>query len=254
MRIDWWTLGLQTVNVLVLVWLLARFLFRPVAAAIAERQAAARRVLSEAEAARTQAQAAESEAKRRLAGIAGDAERLRHEAAVAAEAVGKVEHEQAAADVARLREAAAAAIARERDTAWRELETKAGDLAVAIAQRLLGRLSPETVTTAQLAALEQRLAALPETERGLLGGESELDVISANALGERERDLMRAALTRLAGREIAVRFRADPALLAGVEIVGAQLRIRENWRADLDRIARDLRAEANDVDRARRVA
>lgn len=42
MTIDWWTLGLQTVNVLVLVWILARFLFRPVARIIADRQAAAR--------------------------------------------------------------------------------------------------------------------------------------------------------------------------------------------------------------------
>ena len=30
MHIDWWTLALQTVNVLVLIWLLARFFFRPV--------------------------------------------------------------------------------------------------------------------------------------------------------------------------------------------------------------------------------
>ena len=35
MQIDWWTLGLQAVNALVLVWLLAHFLFRPVVDAIA---------------------------------------------------------------------------------------------------------------------------------------------------------------------------------------------------------------------------
>ncbi len=42
MRIDWSTLALQTINALVLIWLLARFLFRPVAGIIAERQKAAR--------------------------------------------------------------------------------------------------------------------------------------------------------------------------------------------------------------------
>ena len=41
MRIDWWTLGLQTFNVLVLVLILSRFLFRPVAAIIEERRVAA---------------------------------------------------------------------------------------------------------------------------------------------------------------------------------------------------------------------
>jgi F-type H+-transporting ATPase subunit b len=41
MKIDWWTLGLQTINILVLVWILSRFLFRPVSDMIAARQAAA---------------------------------------------------------------------------------------------------------------------------------------------------------------------------------------------------------------------
>ena len=41
MRIDWWTLALQTVNVLILIWILSRFLFRPIMAIIEERRAAA---------------------------------------------------------------------------------------------------------------------------------------------------------------------------------------------------------------------
>src|SRR3974390_2877415 len=41
MRIDLWTLGLQTVNVLILVWILSRFLFRPVMKVIDDRRAAA---------------------------------------------------------------------------------------------------------------------------------------------------------------------------------------------------------------------
>ena len=52
MRIDWWTLGLQTFNVLVLVLILSRFLFRPVAAIIEERRAAAAKLLADAEAAK----------------------------------------------------------------------------------------------------------------------------------------------------------------------------------------------------------
>jgi F-type H+-transporting ATPase subunit b len=56
MHIDWSTLGLQTVNALVLIWLLAHFLFRPVADAIAGRQKAAVQLLDEAKAAKAAAQ------------------------------------------------------------------------------------------------------------------------------------------------------------------------------------------------------
>ncbi len=38
MTIDWWTLALQAANVLILVWLLARFFWKPVAGMIAERR------------------------------------------------------------------------------------------------------------------------------------------------------------------------------------------------------------------------
>ena len=34
MTIDWWTLGLQTVNIVILVWLLQRFFWRPIAGMI----------------------------------------------------------------------------------------------------------------------------------------------------------------------------------------------------------------------------
>ena len=39
MTIDWWTLGIQTVNVVILIWLLGRFFWRPVAAMIEQRRA-----------------------------------------------------------------------------------------------------------------------------------------------------------------------------------------------------------------------
>src|SRR5260370_27174717 len=56
MQIDWWTLGLQAVNALVLIWLLAHFLFRPVVDAIAARQKATGQLLADAKAAKTAAE------------------------------------------------------------------------------------------------------------------------------------------------------------------------------------------------------
>ncbi len=55
MTIDWWTLGIQAVNVIILVWLLARFFWRPVAAMIEQRRATAQQILTEAEAKRSRA-------------------------------------------------------------------------------------------------------------------------------------------------------------------------------------------------------
>jgi F-type H+-transporting ATPase subunit b len=55
MRIDWWTLSLQTVNAIVLIWLLAYFFFKPIANVIAARKASAAQLLEEAEQAKSAA-------------------------------------------------------------------------------------------------------------------------------------------------------------------------------------------------------
>ncbi|MEW5835104.1 MAG: F0F1 ATP synthase subunit B, partial [Pseudomonadota bacterium] len=58
MKIDFWTLALQAINALVLIWLLSRVLYRPVVRAIAQRRDAAAKLLADAEAERERARQA----------------------------------------------------------------------------------------------------------------------------------------------------------------------------------------------------
>jgi len=86
MRFDWATLALQTVNVLVLLWLLRRFLFRPVADIIAKRKDAAERLLADAAAARDQAKAEAEQAAQRERELAAQGDHILAAARAAAEA------------------------------------------------------------------------------------------------------------------------------------------------------------------------
>ncbi len=110
MQIDWWTLGLQAVNALVLIWLLAHFLFRPVVDAIAARQKAAGQLLADAKAAKA---AAEGERDKAAAETARLVEH-RGEALKAAEAEAATEKSAllaaAQAEADKLRAAAKAEI------------------------------------------------------------------------------------------------------------------------------------------------
>src|SRR5208337_3819243 len=85
MTIDWWTLGIQTVNVAILVWLLQRFFWRPVSAMIEQRRAAAQQILAEAEEKRRAATAALAEIERIRAGFAQEREAILVEAHEAGE-------------------------------------------------------------------------------------------------------------------------------------------------------------------------
>ncbi|MBS0305300.1 MAG: F0F1 ATP synthase subunit B, partial [Proteobacteria bacterium] len=70
MKIDWWTLALQAVNALVLIWLLSRVLYRPVARVIAERGEAAAKLLADADSERERARMAADAAAAQQAEIA----------------------------------------------------------------------------------------------------------------------------------------------------------------------------------------
>jgi F-type H+-transporting ATPase subunit b len=85
MHIDWWTLALRTVNVLILMWLLAKFLFRPVAKIVASRQDEANKLLEGAAESRRQADEARVELDRAHAGIADERNRVLADAHAAAE-------------------------------------------------------------------------------------------------------------------------------------------------------------------------
>src|SRR5271168_4267798 len=101
MSIDWWTLGLQTVNIVILVWLLQRFFWTPVAGMIAERRAAAQKALADAQAARDEARA----------GFAGERDKILSDAHAEAESASAVKSVEATRQAAALVEAAKAGVA-----------------------------------------------------------------------------------------------------------------------------------------------
>ena len=115
MTIDWWTLGIQTVNVVILVWLLGRFFWRPVAAMIEQRRATAQRILADAEAKRSQATAALAEIERTRAGFAQEREAILAAAHEAAERARAARLDWRAKEAAALEAAAKAAIEKEKD-------------------------------------------------------------------------------------------------------------------------------------------
>ena len=103
MTIDWWTIGLQTVNAAILIWLLARFLFRPVTRMIADRQAATDAAFDQAEAARAEARAARDEAAAARESLAAERNSLMAQAREEAEREKKRLAEETRAELETLR-------------------------------------------------------------------------------------------------------------------------------------------------------
>lgn len=241
MTIDWWTLGLQTVNVTVLVWLLARFFWRPLAGIIERRRAEAQRLLDEAEASRRTAAAALAEIEQRRRGDEAEREAILADAHRQAAAARAALLAAADKELAERRAAAETAIAAGHAAAEKAWSERAGRLGVEIARRLLQGLTEPVAGAAFLHGLLDQIQALPETVRnGLAGDGAALRAVTATPLSPADQEQYGALIaTAVAGRP-QLSFEVDPALIAGLELHGPHLAVTNSWRADLDRIMAEL--------------
>lgn len=243
MHIDWWTLALQTVNVLILIWILGRFLFRPVADLVAKRQARAASLIADADAARKEGEDLRAEAERQRADIDKQRDRLMAEARKAADAEKTSLLAAFARENEQHRQDATLAIAKERAAMQRALLDGASELSVDIARRLLERLPADTGFSAFLAGLGVELNGLPaEARDGLAAADRDhpLEVVTAAALDEQQAARLRDVLRKALGGEPPMKLSRDPALIAGFEIRGRNVVVRNNWRSDLAHIREEL--------------
>lgn len=241
MRLDLSTLALQTANVLVLVWLLQRFLFKPVMEIIARRRDEAEKILADAAAKSTQAAEREGELARQKQALQAKAEHIRAAAQASADAARVSIIQQAKNEADEKLKQAAAAIEAERAEMERQLEDAAASLAVSIAERLLTAVPPAPATAAVIAQFEQSLATLPSDRIAELSrADAGLEVVTAVPMETGERARLSSALARVLSPLPPLRFSVDPAVIAGIELRGPHAVIRNHWRADLDRAARAL--------------
>jgi F-type H+-transporting ATPase subunit b len=241
MHLDLWTLALQTINVLVLVWLLAHFLFRPVAGIIAARRAAADAMLSDAAAAKAAAAAETAALAEQRQGLNGDGERIVGAARVAAETERATMLRQTEEAVAKLHAESRQTIDHDRDSMREALEREAADLAVTIATRLLERLPVRVMNQVFMEGVAELLATR-SIDASLIG--APLEVRSAVPLDAVSQTDCRSMLTRILGAAPEITFRTDPTLIAGIDLATPHLVVRNSWRADLDRIAGALHEDA----------
>ena len=249
MNIDWWTLALQTVNVLILIWILARFFFRPIADIVAKRQEETNKLFAEADAARKQASDARSDAEKGRAEVAAARDRLLAEAQKSAQAEKSKLLEQAAQDAAKLRHESEAAIARDRAAAEQEILDHAGALSIDIARRLLARLPSNLALETFLDALCGEIGKLSPEARGAFEAAATtghpIEVVTQGPLNDEETKHVRDALKQAFGADLPFTFSSDPKVLAGIELHGHNVILRNSWRADLDQIREELSRERN---------
>lgn len=241
-----WTIGFQVVNFLVLLFLLHRYLWKPVRATIEQRKKeiddAAADVTARAKAAdeRRAAKdieiaAADHERARLLAGaavaLAGDRERVLAEARATADTELRAAREK---------------LDEERRTIATALTDATLDLALTVARRLLGEMRSAAITGAFLDRICEALDGLPAAERLALRAELEasqiLHVATAPALDDAAKVQLQGRLAPYFGASLKLDFVVDDALIAGAELRFPHARLGHSFQHGLAAVRRELTA------------
>jgi F-type H+-transporting ATPase subunit b len=240
MTIDLWGLGLQAINVLILIWLLTRVFWRPVAATIAARQKVAQDLLGDAELAKTKADAALAEVASARDAIAAERAAALAQAVEAGHIAAKKALAEAAAKADALAKAADVAMAQAAAKNRATLAKDAAQLGVSIAEKLLGRLNEAAIQGVFLDLLVQTIAALPDTSKAGLRAAEAVDLVSPLKQTAPQQASITKAVEKALGHPLKLSFRAAPDLIAGFELYTPHFVLHNSWRADLTAILKGM--------------
>ena len=227
MDLSWSTFVLEIINFLVLVWILKRFLYKPVLDVIARRRAGIEKSMADAEALHADAEKLQEQYEDRLA--VWDQERLQAREALDREIEAERERAMAELQIAleEKQKMAGIAEARRQADAMRKFEETALKQGARFATRLLEQASgPETEARLVEMVLTE-LIKLPDEQITALRNSygktpATVVVVSAFLLPGDQRQRLEQGLARLIGSDVPLRFEQNSDLLAGLRItIGA---------------------------------
>ena len=251
MLIDWFTVGAQALNFVILVWLMKRFLYKPVLAAIDVREKRIAKEIADADAKKADAQKEHDEFQHK------NEEFDQQRAALLSKATDEAKSErQRLIDEAR--KAADALTAKRQDA----LRSDAQNLNQAIVRRTQGEvfaIARKALTDLATTSLEERFGEVFTRRLRAMDGQAKSDlakalgtasgtalVRSAFDLPPEQRAIVQNALNETFSAEIHLQFETAPDLVSGIELTANGQKVAwsiSDYLASLERDVGELLKE-----------
>jgi len=223
MLVDWFTVVAQVINFLILVWLLKRFLYKPILRAIDEREKRIAKELADAAAKQTEARRERDEFQHKNEKFA------RQRAALMSQVMDEAKTERQRL-FEEARQAADAMSAKRQDTLRNEAHTLNQTIGRRTQQEVFA-IARKALTDLAATSLEERLGAVFIRRLQEMDGEVKAGLAKALKTGSRpgrvrsafelpgdQRAAIQKALNETFSGEIYVEFETAPELIGGIEL------------------------------------
>jgi len=223
MLIDWFTVGAQTINFLILVWLMKRFLYKPILDAIDAREKRIAAELADADAKRDAAEKQSDEFQHKNEEFDQQRAALLSQATdeVKAERLRLLDEARAAADA--LRAKRQDALQREQQSLTAEINRRTQQEVFAIARKTLADLAGASLEGQMSGVFIRRVRELngeakDSFDKALKSSSEPVLVRSAFDLPEEQHAAIQRALNETFSADIKIRFETTPKVISGIEL------------------------------------
>lgn len=223
MLIDWFTVGAQLLNFLILVWLLKRFLYQPILNAIEAREQRIASALAQADAKQAEAQTEHDEFRHKNEAFEQQRTALLSQATEEAclERQRLLDEARQSADA--LRAKSSEALHSEFQNLHLDIAHRNQQEVLAIARKVLTDLAGTTLEGCMIEAFVRHLRVLNDADKAgfaqnMNSGSEPVLVRSVFELSSKQRAAIQDALNQVFSMEIPIRFETAPEVIAGVEL------------------------------------
>lgn len=223
MLIDWFTVIAQVVNFLILVWLLKRFLYKPILEAVDAREKKVADELANADAKEAAAQKEKEEFRRKNEEFDQQRAVLLSKAKDEANAESQQLLEKARKEAFDLRAKQQEALRNDKQNLNKEISHRTQQEVFAIARKALKDLAGMSLEECTVDVFAQRLHELEGNEKeqlatALRASQGPVLVRTAFDLPQGQRDLIKKAIKETLEIEIQAKFETAPDLISGIEL------------------------------------
>ncbi len=218
MLIDWFTVAAQIINFLILIWLLNRFLFRPIRSAMAQREQKMADTLRRAEEAKEKAQVRTLALEREKAALAEAREGLMADARQEVDRWREAAMVRTREEVASLRQAWMTSMSRERQAFLDRLKRQVAHQVVQIGEKALRDLSDQGLNRQVLRVFLEKVSDRKD-ELNTWAASRGLVVQSGIPLDDQDAGNLKTCLAKWFPAAATVRFESHPELGLGIQLV-----------------------------------
>jgi F-type H+-transporting ATPase subunit b len=243
MQVDWITTIAQIINFLVLVYLLKRFLYRPIVAAMDRREAHVAERLEAAAQQSTLAQQQGDDYREKVHDFEQQREQLIEAAKREAETQRVQLMDELRSEITTIRSRWHEEVKREQQAFLDQARQMVGDQVCLVARQALGELSDAELETQMLAVFLKKLAQVPAEDKKRLAEtatEKGLTVQTSFPLSPAMQEKISAMIQQQIAPALALHFEQMPALICGINLKGPGFKLEWNIESYLAHIDEQL--------------